>query len=96
LSGTATRPASSRRGLLELYPNPATATVQLRLPGETKTQPARLELLDGLGRVVRRHELTLGASAASLDVRGLPAGIYAVRLRTAAGLHTGRLVVQGQ
>ena len=50
------------------------------------TEPAIL--LDGLGRVVRVVALTQGA--ATLDVRGLAAGLYVVR----CGGVTRRLVVE--
>ncbi len=92
-TGTATRPAARTAGL-ELYPNPAAETLQIRLPGAAGAQPATAELLDNLGRTVRRQRLTLGAAPAPLDLRGLPAGLYALRVQTAAGQHTGRVVVQ--
>ncbi len=66
-----------------LAPNPAHHTATLTgAPGATAT------LLDGLGRTVRTAPLTQGA--ATLDVRGLPAGLYVVR----AGGATRRLVVE--
>ena len=91
---TATRASAATRGGLELYPNPASETLRLRLPG-TSAHAATIELLDGLGRVVRTRSATLSTTdAAQLDLRGLPAGLYAVRVRTAAGQYAGRVVVQ--
>jgi endonuclease I len=81
-------------GQLELYPNPATGRVSLRLPGAA-TRSATIEVLDALGRTVRQFTAPVGeATAATLELAGLPAGLYAVRLRTAAGLYLGRLVVE--
>ncbi len=64
------------------YPNPfgARATLRFAVP---EAQPVRIELYDGLGRRVR--VLYDGASAAgthavTLDGRGLPSGVYHVRL----------------
>ena len=76
--------ATSAAAAFTLAPNPARETV--RLTGATGAATATL--LDGLGRVVRR--VPLAAGAATLDVRGLPAGLYVVR----AGLQTRRLVVE--
>ena len=47
-------------------------------------------VLDAVGRVVRRQQLAAQAAAATLDLTGLPAGVYAVRCGTA----TARLVVE--
>jgi hypothetical protein len=68
---------------LRLYPNPAHDVVRLTgAPGATAT------VLDGCGRVVRTIALPDGTTA--LDVRGLPVGVYAVRV----GAATRRLVVE--
>ena len=90
----ATRGTSARTGL-ELYPNPATGRVSLRLPSGQAARPATIELLDALGRPVRRFAALVGdAATASLELAGLPAGIYAVRVGTAGGQFVGRLVVE--
>lgn len=66
-----------------LVPNPTRDRVQLM--GLPAGAPPAL-VLDALGRVVRRQS---GPSAA-LDLRGLPAGVYSVRV----GAATRRLVVE--
>ena len=79
-SGVATAGAVFSFGL---YPNPARGAVRLvGLP--TGAPPARV--LDGVGRVVR----TQAAANAELDLRGLPAGVYTVRV----GAAVRRLVVE--
>ncbi|UOQ98441.1 T9SS type A sorting domain-containing protein [Hymenobacter sp. 5317J-9] len=60
-----------------LAPNPATATVSVVWP-ET-TAAASIQVLDMLGREVRRQELPFHTSAATLDVTGLAPGMYVVR-----------------
>ncbi|MGI4862300.1 MAG: endonuclease [Janthinobacterium lividum] len=81
-------------GTLELYPNPATGRVSVRLPGAA-TRPATVEVLDALGRSVRQLTTTLGdATPAALELAGLPAGLYAVRVSTGDGQYLGRLVVE--
>ncbi len=85
---------SRTAGALELYPNPAASRVSLRLPGAA-TRPATIEVLDALGRPARQLSAPVGdAMPATLELVGLPAGLYAVRVRTAEGLHLGRLVVE--
>ena len=66
-----------------LFPNPAHHTAAL-----TGATAPTATLLDGVGRVVRTVPVTQGA--ATLDVRGLPAGLYTVR----AGGRARRLVVE--
>ena len=79
---------------LELYPNPATGRVSLHLLGAA-TRTATVEVVDALGRTVRQLSAPVGdATAATLELVGLPAGLYAVRLRTAEGLYLGRLMVE--
>lgn len=68
---------------LTLAPNPAHHNVQLN-----GASALTATLLDALGRTVRTVALSAGAT--TLDVRGLPAGLYTVR----AGAATRRLVVE--
>jgi hypothetical protein len=92
---TAARAATVLRNTLEIYPNPAAGTVQLRLPGVTTARTATVAVLDLLGRPARQRTAVVGASEATpLDLRGLPAGIYAVRVTCAGIEYTGRVVVQ--
>ena len=60
----------------QLYPNPARYAATLRLPAGTA--PAPLTLTDALGRTVRRYPAPAGAEV-TLDLRGLPAGLYLLR-----------------
>lgn len=60
-----------------LAPNPAHTTATL-----TGASGPTAALLDGLGRVVRT--VPLAGGAATLDVRGLPAGLYLVQVGGAA------------
>ena len=92
---TATQAAKVLRNALEIYPNPATSSVQVRLPGAASARTATVTVLDVLGRPVRQRTATIGATdAAVVDLHGLPAGIYAVRVTCADVEYTGRLVVQ--
>ncbi|MDQ2771708.1 MAG: endonuclease [Bacteroidota bacterium] len=91
----AARPSALLRNALELYPNPASETVQVRLPGQPTARAATIEVLDMLGRAVRQRTATLSATdGTSVDLRGLPAGLYAVRVRCADADYTGRVEVR--
>lgn len=92
---TATRSATVLRNSLEIYPNPASETVQLRLPGTTGTRTASIAVLDMLGRPVRQRTAQISAiDAVQMDLHSLPAGIYAVRVTCADVEYTGRVVVR--
>ena len=79
-----------------LLPNPAAGRATLRVPAALLTEGATVTMLDALGRTVRtRAGLTATGieTFVSLDLKGLPAGTYAVRLLTPAGTLTRRLVL---
>lgn len=59
---------------LLLYPNPARGSVQVMAAADA----TRLALIDALGRVVREATLTQGTG--TLDLLGVPAGVYSVRV----------------
>jgi len=77
------------------YPNPATDAVTLATD-LTTAGPVRIELLDVLGRPVRQQTLTApaGPLRQTLDLRGLAAGIYVLRLTPPTGPATSRRVVR--
>jgi len=59
---------------VRVFPNPARTAATVRLPA-TAT-PTELLLLDALDREVRRYPVVAHAPEATLDLRGLPAGLY--------------------
>ena len=75
---TLTATASVMAGaVLQLFPNPAHAAATLRLPAGSAQ--ADLRLFDALGREARRYPVPTGAAETTLDLRGLPAGLYFVQ-----------------
>jgi hypothetical protein len=67
------------RNALEIFPNPATETVQV---------------LDMLSRLVRQHTAQLsGSETVAVNLRGLPTGICAVRVQTAEAEYTSRITL---
>ncbi len=61
---------------LALYPNPATGTTTLALAAAN--QARSVAVLDAVGRVVRQQQLPAQAATATLNLAGLPSGVYAV------------------
>lgn len=72
---------------LEVFPNPASQQLVIRT---ALGKPVAVELLDALGRVVLKRD---AAPEQHLNVSQLPAGLYAVRIRTLEGLRLVRRVV---
>lgn len=80
--------------LLTLAPNPTTGRVVVQLVQAT-AQAANLQVLDALGRTVYQQALPAAATQEqTLDLQALPAGVYLVRVTSAAGVATQRLVRQ--
>lgn len=85
--------SSSRPGVA-LYPNPAHGSTTVQLPAQAG--PVTLTLLDALGRVVSTCLVAVPASgcAYSLDVSGLPVGVYSLRVHVGDAATNYRLAVQ--
>ena len=78
-----------------VYPNPAQAVAYVELPAALGAQPVAATLLDALGRPVRTATLPAqGTQAHRFELAGLPAGVYALRLSTSAGVVAKRLVIE--
>jgi hypothetical protein len=79
-----------------LYPNPTTGGVTLSLTGQPDQTPVRVDVLNALGQTV--NTLTVhpqqGSIRQALSLESLPAGLYVVRLSSAEGTVTRRLVKQ--
>jgi hypothetical protein len=82
--------------LRDPYPNPARtrATISLAVP-EQASGDATLRLYDVLGRQVRTVDSAVepGRSTATVDVSGLPSGVYVLRLAADGTTRTRRLTV---
>ncbi|MBM3312970.1 T9SS type A sorting domain-containing protein [candidate division WOR-3 bacterium] len=76
---------------LDLYPNPATGAVSVRLPS-LFSLPARLSVYDIRGNLVQQR--TAGAATLALDLRPLPPGVYFVQALDPDTRVTGRVVKQ--
>lgn len=72
---------------LNVYPNPASGTVNIQ-----SNQAATLRILDLTGRVM--HEEQVQAGESSLSLEGLNSGIYLVQLHGKNGSSSQRLIVK--
>ena len=72
---------------------PVPAHGQLHIAPDASAQPRTLELLDALGRPVRQQPAT-AAPEQTMPLDNLPAGVYLLRVRYAAGVVSRRIVVQ--
>ncbi|NVO86348.1 T9SS type A sorting domain-containing protein [Hymenobacter terrestris] len=81
---------------LSLYPNPASGSVQVRVPPVAGATQVAFSLLDAVGRLVRTHSRELPAMGLTeqLPLAGLSPGVYLLRVQ--AGQQTGvrRLILE--
>ena len=91
-----TSQASSAALAVQLYPNPAQNHFYVRVPPVPGTSQVEATLLNSLGQIVRHLSIPVRAAGAEaeVDVRELPAGVYALRVRSGSQQQTLRLVLQ--
>jgi len=78
---------------LTISPNPAHEAFTVQLPAGLAPGPA--ELLNTLGQVVRRPAVGAAAGAGfAVETRGLPAGVYTLRLWAGGAVRARRVVVE--
>lgn len=76
---------------VEVYPNPATERVVVRVATASQ-EPLTATLVDQLGRTARQTNLQ--ASGNTIPVADLPRGLYLLRLTSASGTSTKRIVLE--
>ncbi|WP_170172527.1 T9SS type A sorting domain-containing protein [Hymenobacter rigui] len=69
-------------GEVRVAPNPAHDQLHFTIPAQPTMRVVTVVLLDAVGRQVKQEQYTgnLAATSATLPVRGLPAGVYYLRL----------------
>ncbi|MBO0359979.1 S8 family serine peptidase [Hymenobacter sp. BT186] len=76
-------------GAWQLYPNPTTGQIRVEVPASFGSR--QLEVLSPLGQVVKQQAF-LG-STSEVNLQGLPAGMYIVRIHGATGSLTRRVLL---
>ena len=80
---------------VSLFPSPTKDVAFVEVPASLGGHAIQATLVDALGRTVRTIELPAqGAAAHKINVSGLVAGVYALRLNTSAGMVVKRLVIE--
>jgi len=74
-----------------LYPNPATTTTQLCLPGNNTLLPAEMQVFDSWGRVVLKRKIENELS--DIDITSLAKGSYIVRISNSHSILSKKLIV---
>ncbi|MBC8082428.1 MAG: T9SS type A sorting domain-containing protein [Hymenobacter sp.] len=75
-------PGLTGKAIAEVYPNPtAEGRFTVLLPQQAEGPGTALELLNATGQSVRRARAEAGQRTLPLDVHGLPAGLYYLRVR---------------
>lgn len=78
---------------LEVYPNPATDRVEIRL-GKADHSDRQLQVLDLTGKAVAEIAVQSGLEALSWQIPAvLPAGMYHLRLRTGQAIESVKLII---
>ncbi len=80
---------------LSVFPVPVTNGV-LHIAADSDVRNATVEVFDANGRTLRTNSITdmSAGSLATVDMSGIPAGMYVVRLQGAGTLRTTRVVVE--
>ncbi|WP_201987628.1 pectinesterase family protein [Hymenobacter rubidus] len=90
-------PAQALAKQLQLYPNPASTSFQVQLPVLSSKSAVSVALINTLGQTVRSRVLSIPAGqpiSAEVDVRGLAAGVYTLRLNVDGTPVTRKVVVE--
>ena len=81
--------------MIQMYPNPAVGSVHIDLTS-TEKGPFTVDIINVQGQVVRTMttEVAPGTSFIQVDLKGLAAGLYSVRMELAGEVYTESLSVQ--
>ncbi|MBT9393816.1 endonuclease [Hymenobacter sp. NST-14] len=94
-TATPTAQAAPLNRGIEVFPNPAASSLQVRLPGLRGRQTAVISLCNALGQeVLRSTQALTGPQAATLPVESLASGLYFVRVTAEGVRYTSRVAVQ--
>ena len=81
---------------VNVYPNPARGQVSIVLPAQLRQQAVQVSLINTIGQQVLSRTLNTSSSVATteLSLSGVAPGVYTVRLQTAEGTVSKRLIVE--
>jgi PKD repeat protein len=76
---------------LRVYPNPSNGKFTIEIPGNFASESNSIQIMDVAGKVVFMEN---GLANNTIALNGIPKGIYFIKLITAQGLFTEKIVVQ--
>ncbi len=76
-----------------LYPNPASAVVNIVLHG-IASEEIQVQVINTTGRVIRNSRLQTGTQVFNLDIDGLPKGIYFIKLTGREMYPVNKLIIR--
>lgn len=83
--------------ITDVFPNPAISSARIQTNAIVFSDGARVDLYDSLGRLVRSQRpvrVSSGPVQVEIDITGLPAGWYSLRLQERDRVALGRIVVR--
>ena len=80
-------------GAVRVGPNPASRHLHVTVERSTPGGPVTVELVDALGRIVRRADRIGAVGTVAFDVRGLRPAVYLVRVASSAGTQVRTVTV---
>ncbi len=89
--------ATNQLSITNIYPNPSGNGYFFLEFADLSLGPYRLDLYDAAGRLLRQYALEVGAALPSsnqIDVAGLPAGCYQLRLSNEREVAFARLIIR--
>ncbi len=92
--GTGVHPSIIYKNSINVYPNPATDFVQIKVSGRID-KSSRIELFDQLGRKIRSEEIPVAEGSITISTSDLVKGVYYLRMASAGipGSETVKLVI---
>ncbi len=79
--------------IFTIYPNPNNGTFNLEF-ATTTNQKTILTLVDGLGRMIHRQEISMNQKTVSITLPKISAGVYVVQVVSEGKIYTKQLIIQ--
>lgn len=92
LTTDVTEPPSEEAAAVQIFPNPAHDRVTVKIPENDAYQ--NLQMVNIHGQVVLEQDVSAGESTFSLNVKGLPKGIYFITLEGTGKRIPSKLILQ--
>lgn len=90
-SGKEENPGSQRQ--LQIFPNPASSSIQIMLPGDVKPENSQIRITNSMGQKMVCF-MQFANRQVQLDVSSFSAGLYTLSIQSGDQLLTGKLLVK--